>query len=160
STSGWVAFGALVAVFVVTSRGASAGRLIVAIGMFAGIALLLAGPEAVADLYEQRVHERMYGERSVTEQEHKDGARLAYLSDNPEKAIVGHGAGGIDFFLIQYVDPIILQRATAITPTYFVPRMVGDLGLIGLGLAALVVACWWVTASRLRVAELKLFLAS
>lgn len=160
STSGWVASLAVFSVVVFRGGGKAAGRLVGVVAVLFGVALLLVGPVAMFDLYDQRVSSRLYGEQSALEQEHKDGAFFAYVQDHPEKLLVGHGAGGVDFFLIPYVDPLILQKATSITPTYFVTRMVGDVGVIGLGLALLVIFQWWVASLRSESNGLGLFLVS
>lgn len=160
STSGWVACLAFFVVVLVRGKGGGAVRFVVAIGVLVGAILLITGPSAIVDLYDQRVHSRLYGERSVLDQEYKDGAFLAYIQDRPTRALVGHGVGGVDFFLIPYVDQIVLQTASSITPTYFLPRMIGDVGLVGTCLALLIVARWWAVSARLKSEGLGLFLVS
>lgn len=94
STSGWVASLAVFSVVVFRGGGKAAGRLVGVVAVLFGVALLLVGPVAMFDLYDQRVSSRLYGEQSALEQEHKDGAFFAYVQDHPEKLLVGHGAGG------------------------------------------------------------------
>jgi len=67
---------------------------------------------------------------SVFSYEYKDAAFWTYVAQNPLAILVGRGAGGIDFELIPYVDPVYFLRAGTVTPTYFLDNMLGNFGIV------------------------------
>lgn len=142
STGGWLALAAVLVYSLVIAKSRSTKRKmmyssVVALTLLSALSLF--SFENASDLFDSRIRNRLRDLDSIANYEPKDVAFVRYISDHPRQLILGHGAGGVDFFLRDYVPPSFLEYGGTITPTYFLTRSLGDLGLIGLALAF---ACW------------------
>jgi hypothetical protein len=75
--------------------------------------------------------------------EPKDGAFIEYIKSNPKALVFGHGAGGIDLYIIEYSRISFLEYGGTQTPAYFLTRILGDFGLIGLLLLIMMYKRWY-----------------
>jgi len=135
STGGWIALGLTSIYFIVKvlhskSRKKFSGIIIVAIVLILLIGVL--GFQTVSDLYKNKILMRFSNFETLVRNEPKDGAFIYYAYDNPETLFFGHGAGGIDFFIIPYTIPSFLEYGCTITPAYLPTRLLGDVGLVGI----------------------------
>ena len=98
----------------------------------------------IYDIIESRILARLQeGYSSVAYFEPKDAAFLTFAFDYPEVLVFGQGTGGIDFMLIPYVRDTFLMKSSSLTPTYFLTRILGDVGMVGLSLIALLFSYWY-----------------
>jgi hypothetical protein len=142
STSGWVAGGlGLVTATVLAMPRVRASRfagLLILIG--AGI-LVLSSIGVVAMSVESRIVERLFGESSDVGKQ-KDIYVFDAFSDQPLHTVFGFGLGGADLAVIPYVEWLHLQYKRTPTPGVTGVRMLGDLGVIGILLFAVVASYW------------------
>ncbi len=54
------------------------------------------------------------------------------MQEYPENLFFGHGAGGIDFWIVPYTDLVFLSYGGTITPAYLPTRLLGDVGIVGI----------------------------
>ena len=69
--------------------------------------------------------------------EPKDSALLDVIKNEPEILVTGTGAGGIDLYLMQWINKSKLEKDGLISPSYILTEILGDYGLIGIVLFAL-----------------------
>lgn len=142
STGGWVALAAALVYSLVIARSQSTKRklaysAVVTLTLLSAISIF--SFQNASDLYDSRIRSRLIDLETIGNYEPKDVAFVRYISDNPQNLILGHGAGGVDFSLRDYVPTHFLEYGGTITPAYFLTRLIGDLGLVGMALA---LACW------------------
>jgi hypothetical protein len=105
-------------------------------------------------LYTARIDDRLSGGlEGLHYQEGRDAAVVEYALANPLDMILGHGTGGIDFWIMDmdYLVEWNAGRTGPVTPAYLFTRLLGDLGLIGIGLLLLAWVPW---ANKLAEARL------
>ncbi|MBT9558638.1 MAG: hypothetical protein IV100_21590 [Myxococcales bacterium] len=146
STSGWLALAALTlgmtgASGVVRFGNALARRRVVRLGLNVGLGVLAVmllsaqlGEEQRDGLVEYRLTDRLSSLDRLARFEPKDATAIAFLADRPSVLPFGCGVGGVDFFLLPYNERVDVGPGRMLTPTYFLTRTVGEVGLVGLGL--------------------------
>lgn len=145
STSGWTSAILVTIYFLLYAMSRGEWRLarsICAVLVLLGSITFLSSPKEVDAIFEERVSSRLNSTDSALSYEYKDAALLEHLQDAPIRMLFGHGPGGVDFFLIPYVPASALSPDSTITPTYTVARILSDVGLVGLLVAALIVVDW------------------
>jgi hypothetical protein len=139
STSGMVAF-LLICGLMLRSRellvsqnaGAAIGALVLLGTLLLGLTLIL-GEKTTTELVDSRLSTRLTGGfDTIRRYEGKDAAALELMWDEPERVLLGHGSGGVDFHLIDRVSVVEREKQSMITPTYLIIRLVAEYGLIGL----------------------------
>lgn len=99
----------------------------------------------IGSLFEARVSDRTEGGLDgLAKNEPKDAAFIEYIITNPLNAIIGHGTGGIDFWLIKskYLERWTSQRTSTVTPAYLPTRLLGDVGVIGIIILIILIRKW------------------
>ena len=157
STSGVIAF-LLLSAMMVRSRELFVKRnALGALGavMLLGTMLLLVsiilGGRTTSVLVEDRISNRLGGGlETIRRYEAKDAAALELLYDEPERALFGHGSGGIDFHLIDRVPVLEREKQSMITPTYLIVRLLAEYGIIGV---LIIVLLGWTWSRRLQLEQ-------
>lgn len=143
STSSWVAL--------VFSALAYSGLALVqrrvlrlAVGLAIGAAgvLLYSQSTAAQRAVESRISDRLTESQLEGE---KDYFLLTVYGEEPEYLPVGFGLGGFDLEATRYAEPVPIYKPIAftVTPTSNIGRLVGEVGLIGIGLFIGMLAVWF-----------------
>jgi hypothetical protein len=129
STSGCIAFVVIYGVFMLY-RHKMVQFLLAA---FVALALFLATQvsSTFAFLVDTRIVTRL---ADPSNNEKKDAALIDVAEHDPTILITGVGAGGIELFLMKWMDVEVLERGSAIGPTYLLTETLGDYGIIGTAL--------------------------
>ncbi len=111
--------------------------------MLTGLLMLLAQSQ-VSQVVDERIGARLFqGADTIGYFEPKDGAYVSHIQSSPGYLVTGHGAGGVDFHLIDHFRRDLLPEMRSITPTYTLTRTLADVGLVGLLLILGMLAAWW-----------------
>ncbi|MFN2489074.1 MAG: hypothetical protein ABR529_04950 [Actinomycetota bacterium] len=164
STSGWFAFAFAATILAVSGSArflSPWGTKILVPAQFAavlavgGIAFLfILDSQARREIVQTRITERLGGAyASVREFEWKDDALFRFLAENPYQSILGHGMGGVDFYLVRYAKPYITSNSTP-TPTYTLSWLIGDIGVVGTFLLVAMLVVWRNSVRRSLAARL------
>lgn len=100
--------------------------------------------DVFSSIYKQRISDRLIDLNSLIIYEPKDAAFILYAQDHAQNLIFGHGTGGIDFELVRYTPENFLLQGATLTPAYLITRLLGDIGICGMGLFALAWTSWFV----------------
>lgn len=149
STSGWVSIlcvGAYLLVSVVLhGKLQTLGYIVFVFGTVLAIVSFLGGGDVLQDVYRLRIVERLSGGLDeIAQEEARDPALIRYALDNPLDMILGHGTGGIDFWLMEteYLETWVTTRSSTVTPSYLPTRLLGDIGVVGLLLLGVLGQQW------------------
>ena len=148
STAGWIALVVVLSYLAINALIAAKSRLVRLLPVLAGLTIVLAYAVSAAGFAMPALQDRFTGRVSgglldLIEQEPKDAAFVRFAQAEPEDLLLGSGAGGVDFRLIPYTDPGFLTYGATVTPGFFISRLLGDLGVVGLVLALLVWIAWY-----------------
>lgn len=139
STGGWLSMLCVGAYFLVTSllRGRSqiVGYVLLGLLVLVVAAQLFGGFQTLQDMYEVRLVNRLSGGlEGLSNYEPKDTAFIQYAFTHPLNMVLGHGTGGIDFWIMtsNYLERWVSERSSTVTPAYLPTRLLGDIGLVGL----------------------------
>ncbi|HOH03704.1 MAG TPA: O-antigen ligase family protein [Polyangiaceae bacterium] len=137
STSAWASFGMIILLFSwigLNKRRKKYWKPLLLVIALIFLPVLVGANDELMGLIISRTTERAKDSDTVAMNEPKDAALLAHLRNEPARAIIGHGPGGVSFFLIRYSSREILQRGLSMSPTYTLSRIIGDFGVVGFGL--------------------------
>jgi len=149
STSGMVA-GAVALLFNLLAAKKQSVAIFVTLGVTLLSFVLLLGSGLFYDVLQYRLVEKVSDPGRF---EYKDAAFWKAAFDHPEGLILGSGAGGGDLKLVSYLDQFYIQKG--ISPGYLLDEMLGDFGIIGVGLVGCFV--WKVLAYLRRSPDKSLF---
>jgi hypothetical protein len=132
STSGWFAFAVIYGVFMFYRRK----FMQLSLAAFFVLVIILATQvnTSLAFIVNTRIVARF---ADPTSYEYKDAAMLDVAKHEPAILFTGAGAGGIDLFLMRWVKTSTLERGGTLSPTYILTELLGDYGVIGVTLFAL-----------------------
>jgi len=135
STGGWIALGLIsvyFAILIILTRPKKILLYLIPIVIIFFVIVGIFGSQVIVNIFEQRFLSRVSNLDNLIKNEPKDGALIRYAQEYPENQFFGHGAGGIDFWIIPYTNPIFLSYGGTITPAYLPTRLLGDVGLVGI----------------------------
>ncbi len=122
STSGWLAAVAGGVYFVLVVSWPMRWRLAACFGLI-GVGVMLISGRTGFEVVDRNVEDRVLKRAADPGRfEVKDQAFWQYALENPSSLVIGQGAGGVDFKLISYIDPVYLHRGGTISPSYLVRR--------------------------------------
>jgi hypothetical protein len=140
STSAWAGALAGSAVLLIMSiKYVKVARLRAWALVGAAVVLVMLTGSLVVSLASTRFTRRVFGDSSELGRQ-KDMLVLQAFEDKPIHALYGFGVGGADLAVIPYIPPEELAYQRTPTPGAAGMRLLGDLGLVGLGL--LIAAAW------------------
>lgn len=150
STSAWLALIIVFMFFFTISIPSQPGKLVgfVFVIFVVIVVLLQYTGDLLPSIFKARFTDRLV---LFSNSEPKDAAVLEYLSEHPGRIFFGRGAGGLDFELVRYVPPEYFrwqQMTGTVTPTYFFTRTLGEFGLFGFLLIAMIWRKWYITVKK------------
>jgi len=147
STSSFVGLalllGTVLTLSMLRNEGTALRRYVFAGMILAGVGSLFASTE-IERVVDERISDRLFqGTDTISKYEPKDGAYVNHVLDEPKYLVAGHGAGGVDFYLVDHFRLDLLPKTTSITPTYTLTKVLSDIGIVGLMLLVLMLLTWW-----------------
>lgn len=132
STSGWFAFAAIYGVFMLYQRKFL--QILIAVAIVLLVMMATHVSHDLTFIVDSRIMMRFADPGAF---EPKDSALLDVIKNEPEILVTGTGAGGIDLYLMQWINKSKLEKDGLISPSYILTEILGDYGLIGIVLFAL-----------------------
>lgn len=155
STSGYVALVAMILLVLALARTGDnvqeRQRATNTMAVFLAVSMMLGGlnfalePEKRSQIIQERLTDRLGGgTETVGQYQPGDNALLLYMTEKPYRSVLGLGLGGSGLFTIEQT-PSLYHHAGPQKPGLFVVRCVGDIGIVGMGLAILLWLTWVAT---------------